>query len=170
MIIDLKHIFVNDNSVLPIEYKLDMSNFEFMGQYPLKKPVTIKGTISNKASLVRLEASIVYTFEAPCDRCGKDTARKHTLTIDKSLAVSIEGEESDTILITPDMKLDLDELLYSETVVSLPMKHLCSEECKGICFKCGKNLNEGECGCCVKEIDPRLSALAELLNDDSDDN
>lgn len=169
MIIDLKHIFVNDNSALPIEYKLDMSDFEYMGEYPLKKPVSIQGVISNKASLVRLNASIVYTFEAPCDRCGVHTRREHTLTLEKSLAVSIEGEESDTILITPDMKLDLDELVYSETVVSLPMKHLCSEECKGICFKCGKNLNEGDCGCPKKEIDPRLAALAQLLDNDNDD-
>lgn len=166
MIIDLKHIFVTDNSSLPIEYSLDMSDLEFMGEYPLKKPVSIKGVISNKASLVRFEASIVYTFEAPCDRCGVETKREHTLTLDKSLAASIEGEESDTILITPDMKLDLDELVYSETVVSLPMKHLCSEECRGICFKCGKNLNEGECGCPSKEIDPRLAALAQLLDND----
>lgn len=169
MIIDLKHIFVTDNSSLPIEYSLDMSDLEFMGEYPLKKPVTIRGLISNKASLVRFEASIVYTFEAPCDRCGVATKREHTLTLDKSLAASIEGEESDTILITPDMKLDLDELVYSETVVSLPMKHLCSEECRGICFKCGKNLNEGDCGCPKKEIDPRLAALAQLLDNDNDD-
>ena len=33
-----------------------------------------------------------------------------------------------------------------------------------ICPKCGKNLNEGKCGCPEKEIDPRLSALADLLN------
>ena len=169
MIIDLKHIFVTDNSALPIEYSLDMSDLEFMGEYPLKKPVTIKGSISNRASLVRLEAEIAYYYEAPCDRCGVETKREHTLTLEKSLAASIEGEESDTILITPDMKLDLDELVYSETVVNLPMKHLCSEECRGICFKCGKNLNEGECGCPKKEIDPRLAALAQLLNDENDD-
>ena len=169
MIIDLKHIFVTDNSALPIEYSLDMSDLEFMGEYPLKKPVNIKGIISNKASLVRLEAEIAYCYEAPCDRCGVETAREHTLTLEKSLASSIEGEESDTILITPDMKLDLDELVYSETVVNLPMKHLCSEECLGICFKCGKNLNEGDCGCSKKEIDPRLAALAQLLEDNNDD-
>ena len=167
--IDLKHIFVTDNSALPLEYSLDMSDLEFMGEYPLKKPVKIQGVISNKASLVRLEAEIAYCYEAPCDRCGVNTAREHTLTLEKSLAASIEGEESDTILITPDMKLDLDELVYSETVVNLPMKHLCSEECRGICFKCGKNLNEGECGCPKKEIDPRLAALAELLKDNNDD-
>ena len=164
MIIDLKRIFVNENSSLPIEYSLDMSNVDFSGVYPLKNPVEIKGSVTNKASLVELSVDITYVFEADCDRCGVYTAKKHTLQIQKSLAPSIEGEESDSILLVPDMKLDLDELVYSEVIVSLPMKHLCKEDCKGICFKCGKNLNEGKCDCPEKEIDPRLSALAELLN------
>lgn len=164
MIIDLKRIFVNENSSLPIEYSLDMSNVDFSGCYPLKKPVEIKGSVTNKASLVELDAAVTYIYEADCDRCGVYTAKKHTLHVQKSLAPSIEGEESDSILLTPDMKLDLDELVYSEVIVSLPMKHLCNEGCKGICPKCGKNLNEGKCGCPEKEIDPRLSALADLLN------
>lgn len=164
MIIDLKRIFVNENSSLPIEYSLDMSNVDFSGCYPLKKPVEIKGSVTNKASLVELDAAVTYVYEADCDRCGVYTAKKHTLHIHKSLAPSIEGEESDSILLTTDMKLDLDELVYSEVIVSLPMKHLCNEDCKGICPKCGKNLNEGKCGCPEKEIDPRLSALADLLN------
>ena len=164
MIIDLKKIFVNENYSLPIEFALDLSDVEYMGEFPLKKPVTIQGTVSNKASLVRLEAQISYEFEAGCDRCGQPTVATHFVNINKSLAASIEGEESDTILLVPDMKLDVAELLYTEVIMNLPMKHLCSENCKGICSKCGKNLNEGECGCPKKEIDPRLAALAELLN------
>ena len=164
MIIDLKRIFVNDNSSLPVDCSLDLSQLEYLGEYPLKKPVSMKGKISNSASLVRLEAEISYEYEAPCDRCGLITAEEHTVKIEKSLASSIEGEESDTILLVPDMKLDLDELIYTEVMLSLPMKHLCSENCKGICSKCGKNLNEGKCDCPEKEIDLRLAALAELLN------
>ena len=49
MIIDLKKIFVNENSSLPIEFALDLSDVEYMGEFPLKKPVTIQGTVSNKA-------------------------------------------------------------------------------------------------------------------------
>ena len=60
MIIDLKRIFVNDNSSLPVDYLLDLSTIEYMGQYPLNKPVTISGTVTNKASLIRLEADISY--------------------------------------------------------------------------------------------------------------
>lgn len=163
MVVDLKHIFVKDNSSLPLKYALDLSHIDYMGEYPLKKPVEIAGEITNKASLVRLEAEITFEFDASCDRCGTRTAKRHTLKLSKSLATSIEGEESDTIITVPDMKLDLDELIYTETVTNLPMKHLCDENCKGMCPKCGKNLNEGECGCPKKEIDPRLKALADLL-------
>ncbi len=163
MIIDLKQVFVTDNFSLPIKDQLDLSTLDYMGDYPLKNPVLIEGAISNKASLVRLEAIISFEYDAPCDRCGTRTAKKHTFKVSKSLATSIEAEESDTIITVPDMKFNLDEFLYGETVTNLPMKHLCSDSCKGICEKCGKNLNDGECGCQKKEIDPRLAALAELL-------
>lgn len=168
MIIDLKHIFVSDNSTLPLEYALDLSEVDYMGSYPLKEPVKINGVVSNSASLVRLEAEISYKFNAPCDRCGRETEREHIVTVSKSLASSIEGEESDTILIVPDMQLNLDELIYTEVITSLPMKHLCKEDCKGICSKCGKNLNEGKCDCNEREIDPRFAALAELLNENNE--
>lgn len=163
MIVDLKRIFANENSSLPIEYSLDMSTVGFGGGYPLKKPVEISGAVTGRSGLTELDAVISYEYDGPCDRCGINTVKKHTLHICKSLAPSIEGEESDSILIVPDMKLDLDEFVYSEVVADVPMKHLCREDCKGICQKCGKNLNSGKCGCPEKEIDPRLSALADLL-------
>ena len=164
MILDLKRIFANEGSVLNVEHSLDMSDVDFMGNYPLKKPIKINGTVSNKASVVSLNLNVEYTFAAPCDRCGVDAAHNHTVTVDKLLATAIERQESDTIITVPDMKFDVDEFVYSEVILDLPSKHLCSEECKGICFKCGKNLNEGECGCSTKEVDPRLAKLMELLD------
>jgi uncharacterized protein len=164
MVIDLKSVFTGNISLLPLDYLLDLSDFEYAGQFPLKKPVSLKGEISNKASLVSLRAQIVFEFDSPCDRCGKPTVSVETVTIDKALATSIEGEDSDTILLVPDMKLDLDDFIYTETVVNLPMKHLCQADCKGVCPKCGKDLNQGKCDCPDKEIDPRLAVLAQLLN------
>ena len=163
MIIDLKSVFTGKNPSLRLDYLLDLSDFEYAGQFPLKKPVSLTVEITNKASLVRLLAHIEFVFDSPCDRCGKPTARKHVVTVDKSLATAIEGDDSDTILLVPDMKLDLDDFIYTETVVNLPMKHLCKADCKGVCSKCGRNLNDGKCDCPEKEIDPRLAKLAELL-------
>ncbi len=165
MVLDLKRIFATENSVLQIAHTLDMGAVEISGNFPLKNPVTVNGSVSNKASVVSLYLTIGYEFVAPCDRCGRDTAHKHTVTIDKLLATATQRQDSDTIITVPEMKLDVDELVYSEVILDLPTKHLCSDDCKGICDKCGKNLNEGECGCCEKEVDPRLQKLMELLND-----
>lgn len=163
MTLDLKRVFANVGEKVDIDYALDMSNFELYGNYPLNVPVSVKGSVQNRATVVSLYLEIFYEFNAPCDRCGTDTVHKHTVTVDKLLATALERQESDTIIEVPGMKLDVDELVYTEVVLSLPTKHLCNDSCKGICSKCGKNLNEGECSCETKEIDPRLSALAELL-------
>ncbi|MDD6479007.1 MAG: DUF177 domain-containing protein [Oscillospiraceae bacterium] len=163
MVLDLKQVFANEGFSLPIEYEMDMSSADYSGEFPLKKPVLVKGSISNRASMVQLSLKISYVFSGDCHRCGIPTERDYLLNLEKSVAVSVENEENDTIITVPDMKLDLDELVFGEVYMSLPMKHLCNENCKGICSKCGKNLNDGECGCPKKEIDPRLAKLAELL-------
>ena len=121
MIVDLKHIFVNENTSLPIEYSLDMSAVDFSGVFPLKKPVTLSGAVFNKASLVEIDAVISYVYGAPCDRCGVFAQKEHTIRLKKPLAPKIEGDGSDTILLVPDMKLDLDELVYSEVITDIPM-------------------------------------------------
>lgn len=163
MILDLKNLFATEGARIEVDHTIDMSDVDFSGEYPLKKPVLAKGRISNKASVVSLDLKIDFQYTAPCDRCYESATHSHSITIDKILAASIEGDDSDTIIIVPGMKLDVDELIYSEVILSLPTKHLCKETCKGICSMCGKNLNEGECDCNKKEIDPRLQKLADLL-------
>ncbi len=164
MTLDLKRIFANAGAFTPISYELDMSDMEQSGVCPLKKPVSINGSVSNKADMVELSLEVSFLYESCCDRCGIDTAREYSFELNRVLAVSIEGEESDTILTVPDMKLDVDELVYCEVFLNLPTKFLCKEDCKGICTLCGKDLNQGDCGCNKKEIDPRLAKLSELLN------
>lgn len=164
MVIDLKRIFANDGSALQINRSLDMSDVDFSGNFPLKNPVEITGSVSNRAGVVSLNLVIGYVFAAPCDRCGVFTEHNHTITVDKLLATAIERQESDTIITVPDMKFDVDEFVYSEVILDLPTKHLCKNDCKGICLNCGKNLNEGDCGGDTREVDPRLAKLMELLD------
>jgi uncharacterized protein len=57
----------------------------------------------------------------------------------------------------------MDEQLYLQLEMEFPLRFLCKEDCKGLCQRCGKNLNEGECGCETKEFDPRLAPLKALL-------
>ncbi|MBR6727152.1 MAG: DUF177 domain-containing protein, partial [Clostridia bacterium] len=60
--------------------------------------------------------------------------------------------------------LDVDEPLREELLMCFPMRLLCSEDCPGLCPKCGKPKKDGDCGCSEKEIDPRLAVLKNWLD------
>ena len=62
------------------------------------------------------------------------------------------------------MKLDIERLTLEDIYFALPSKVLCDDDCKGLCSKCGANLNEGPCEC-KKDIDPRFEALLSLLDE-----
>ena len=61
------------------------------------------------------------------------------------------------------LRLNLDELVHADVVLEFPSKFLCKDDCKGICQKCGINLNHEQCCCTDKPIDPRLAVLKDLL-------
>ena len=69
----------------------------------------------------------------------------------------------DRILLLDNGTVDLDEVFTTALVLAMDSKHVCSEDCKGLCATCGADLNEGPCGC-KPEIDPRFAALAQLLD------
>ena len=62
------------------------------------------------------------------------------------------------------MNLDVDRLVYLEVLMSWPLKVLCREDCKGICSQCGKNLNDGPCGCVEEPKDPRMAAISDIFS------
>ena len=104
-------------------------------------------------------------FSAPCDRCGKNATKNHGINIKRVLVSQLADKTDDEIIEVPDLQLDVSELAVTEIVLSLPMKHLCKEDCKGICQTCGKDLNDGPCDCNHAQVDPRLEVLAQLLKD-----
>ena len=165
MILDLKSVFISDGASLPVSFEMDMHEMVFSGICPIRKPVKIEGSVFNRAGIVTADLLCEVLFSAPCDRCGKETEKKHSVHIERVLVQKLADESSDEIIEIPDMKLDVEELCNDEIVLYLPMKHLCRDDCKGVCAMCGKDLNEGKCGCSSVSHDPRLEALAQLLND-----
>ena len=165
MLLDLKPLFAGSRDFLSVDFEMDLSELEFLGVKPLHAPVAINGKIVSRAGIVESQLSCKVSYVGVCDRCLKETVKDYTVEINRTIVVSLENEENDDIAVVPDMQLDLDDFCYPDIVMSLPTKLLCKENCKGLCSVCGKDLNEGDCGCTVKEIDPRLAALAELLKD-----
>ena len=52
-----------------------------------------------------------------------------------------------------------------ELLMNMPMKILCREDCKGICNRCGANLNEGTCHCEEEPKDPRMAAILDIFRE-----
>lgn len=70
-------------------------------------------------------------------------------------------EEEDVYRIAGE-EIDLEPMLRDELTLALPLNPLCRDDCKGMCARCGRELNDGACDCTEDTSDPRWAALDEL--------
>ena len=163
MILDLEPIFNNEGMFKEFSYELDLSEQELSGVKPFSTPVRVSGSVGNHTGVVELSAKAEFVLDMNCDRCAKPIKLALTADIFHTLVTSLNDEANDELLLINELRFDLDPLVTEDIFLELPSKFLCSEDCKGLCPKCGKDLNTGSCSC-EKEIDPRLAALKQLLD------
>ena len=132
--------------------------------YPVSEPVLAQGTVRNTAGVLMMEGQVRTTIHGICDRCAGSFDREVTFPIDVVLVTELANEENEDEWVFPleGDSADLDDIVRTVFVLNLDSKLLCKEDCKGLCPKCGKNLNDGPCNC-QKELDPRFAALKQLL-------
>lgn len=148
MLIDLKPLFCGENDSIDISCELDFSGESLLSGKPLQKPVTVKGSIKRRAQVVFFDATATVTVTAPCDRCCTVCDKVLDLKLSQVIVKRLENEDDDdNYVLAPDMKVDLYDLVFGETVMNLPSLHLCKEDCKGLCPTCGANLNTQNCNC-----------------------
>lgn len=165
MIIDVGNIFVADGSVVPLDLDFDFADVEYRDIYPFKEKAFFKGNVSNRAGAVTLDGCVRCNYTAPCDRCGEICTESLCVDIEYTLVQRLENDdEKDGFIVVSDKQLNIDEIVLSDLILNVPMKHLCDDDCKGLCMNCGANLNLGKCSCKNDDIDPRLAALKELLD------
>ena len=163
MFIELEPIFNNEGARLPFNYELDLSKFELSGSFPFVKPVRIFGEVGNFTGIVKIKATAQFEMNALCDRCAGDIDKHMSIPVEHILVTHLNDEENDEFLLIEEMRFHLDPLVTEDILLAMPSKILCSDDCKGLCPICGKNLNSGQCSC-QKPIDPRLEAFKQLLD------
>ncbi len=139
-------------------------------EFSFEKPVRVAGEVTERSGclLLTLRAEVFYKTE--CARCLKELHRALTLSLSKNAAVkgTLQDVDDDDYVIIEDSAMELDEPVGELLFLELPSRDLCSEDCRGFCPKCGKNLNEGQCRCDTKEIDPRLAVLKKFLTTENE--
>jgi uncharacterized protein len=120
---------------------------------------------------IRLRGRLTTGLELECARCVEPVAQNITREFEllyRPLGtdagrdeLSVTDAEAEIGYYQGDGIL-LEDVLREQVLLALPLKVTCREDCKGLCVHCGKNLNEGLCGCTTVIEDPRWTALREI--------
>lgn len=168
MIIHLTELLSNEGKVKDItaEYESNMFSTVY-GDYDItdKKPLNIHLTNLGKKTIL-IETEIAITLNIPCDRCLQDVSRDFCIEVTKEVDLNDAQDTKDDmeeLSYLTDGDLDVDKLVYEELLVNLPAKTVCKSDCKGLCRKCGKNLNYGTCDCDTEELDPRMAKIRDIF-------
>jgi uncharacterized protein len=140
--------------------------------YTLVTPASLVFDIHKDKTKFRLVGRVTTRLEMPCSRC----LEPFTVDVDASFDLrylphaelqhsagehEVKADDVDSAFYEND-EIDLGQLMEEQFLLSLPMKPLCSDDCKGLCATCGTNLNKGACNCTTQWEDPRLAALKAL--------
>ena len=165
MLLDLKPILVTPGASLPFETHENLSDLVFGSCKPASKPVLAYGKVRNTAGVLELTGELTTTLHGVCDRCASEFARAVQIPIHAVLVSEeeLEQAEDEWVFGIHDGCADLTDIITTAFVLNMDSQLLCRPDCKGVCFRCGKNLNEGPCGC-RKEPDSRFAVLQQLLD------
>ena len=129
-------------------------------------PVSVNGDAINYGDSIDLSLKAHTAVRLRCDRCAE------AFEVNLEFEITERLKKEDTVSENQDMDPDiihytgnsfeLDGILYDNLFLNIPSKVLCREDCKGLCSQCGKNLNQGPCGCDDHPTDPRFDVLDQL--------
>ena len=169
MIIDLSSVRAEPRT---IKNSFDIGEIDLEGEdVKLTAPVELIAEISKLATKTSLTGTISTSISRDCTRClepvqGGLMFEFETSFVDEEPGaakadVEVRPEDLDISLVV-DGKVSLAEVVREQILLALPIQNFCRSDCRGLCQKCGANLNLIDCNCSGEDIDPRWAALKGL--------
>lgn len=154
-------------------FNLQTSELDFMtADWKLAEPLVITGEMDHTDKLIDVKGTLETVVEGRCARClapvkiavSCSLAEQLLYTKDVALFSQLAfGELEEKFVIYDNDTLDITDIIREAIMAELPLKVLCRDDCRGLCPKCGINLNQGQCKCDLQEVDPRFAVLAKLI-------
>jgi len=169
MLINLSEVFTQEGKEKTWEVPLEMKAFSGVdGEYPVTAASPVTVTVKNLGNRkLSLTGNASVTLAIPCARCLEPVDYTSDLEFSQELDMKLTDEDRvknlDEQAYLSGYNLDADQLVCNELSLSLPMKVLCKEDCKGICNRCGANLNYETCGCDTRSLDPRMAVIQDIF-------
>ena len=165
MLLGLSEIMDRPGASVTFSTSVDLHDLLYGTCYPVSEPVLAKGSVRNTAGVLVMTGQITTTIHGICDRCAQEYEEDISFPLDVVLVTELANEENEDEWVFPleGDSADLEDIVRTVFVLNMDPKLLCKSDCKGMCCRCGKNLNDGPCSC-QKELDPRFAALRQLLD------
>lgn len=163
LMLDVSGLLRGDVKEVNIDFSVETENEADVFFSPSPR---IKGKAVNMSGYIELAAELTVKYETVCSRCLKELEREMVLEVKYPVAESLENMDNDEYIIPENGLINLSELVRETIVLNLPLSHICKDECKGLCPKCGADLNLGDCGCVKVDKDPRWSLLEHFFDEE----
>lgn len=166
MIIDLSSIIKDYDGSMQLCQKCSFENTDFLGEeFSFPDGLLVDGKITNNTKSLQLQANVSGIVQVHCARCCKPMETSVNFDISEVLVRDDNADEfvDEDVVVFSGYTLDIDDIVINNFLMNISAKFLCKEDCKGLCPKCGQDLNVAECNCSDDEIDPRWAALAEIM-------
>lgn len=129
-------------------------------------PIKLNGTLNKIGDMLTLNGTISTMLELTCSRCLEKFSYAVDITIEEQFTNNDGASRDGDVIFIDSDTIDITEVIENNIIVEMPIKRLCREDCKGLCHKCGNNLNFATCQCEDDDIDPRLAKLKDMFSTD----
>jgi uncharacterized protein len=164
MLISLHDINKNGTTRI-VEFAVSASQLVFNNEeIRTLEPIKVSGTVDVAEGVAAVKLTAATRLAETCSRCLEEFERDLVVEIDEAIAEGGEDEEG-IVPVQEGGFIDLRDVVLNSIYISMPIKVLCKEDCKGLCQSCGTNLNIQECDCASVDEDPRLSALKDIFKE-----
>lgn len=165
MIVDFKQIRNGVRERFDFNYTVDLSDVVYFDEHIFKNEVIVVGNITNHLGIIKLYATAKTNLSCECARCLKQINPNYEVVIDNVLSTEKFSEDEDDTFIVLTDKLELNTIIIPAIILDVDRSYLCDLDCKGLCPKCGTDLNQTQCKCDTRIIDDRLAVLQKLLDE-----
>ena len=160
MFVDLKDLLSKKKISKELDLTIEEKSFNDSNEeIEFLSPIVFNGSINIIGDIINLTGTVKTKIQLICSRCLEPFPYDINLKINEKFSNIIANEDVDVIFLDSDTT----EIIVNNIILTLPIKRLCKENCKGLCQQCGSNLNNSVCNCVKDDIDPRLAKLKDLF-------
>lgn len=164
MKVDIADITRVNGASMKLEFEEAPPVKEPVEGYVLDERVGFEGTLTNINGMLELVGRLKTGYTTVCYRCLKTIEGQLDIRLRESFVNEKQGADEIDAYTFEGKLLDTDKVFADNIVLNLPMKQICDAECKGLCQKCGINLNEAACSCSEDSTNPQLEALNKFFD------